>query len=68
MENNTNNTARKVSARALVNNSGCDIRDFDRYFLAVVNEGAELPEELADLFVVEVIEVADGFRGIINAA
>lgn len=56
----------KTSQTILVNNTGEDFGEFAEYFVACVRDGAELPEELADLFTVDVIEVADGMRGIVE--
>jgi len=38
----------------IVNNSGCDIRPFDRVFLAAY-DSRSLPEELADLFTIRFV-------------
>ena len=40
----------------LVNNTDADIRDFEGYFIDSVNNGSPLPEEIADLFTLEVLE------------
>lgn len=52
----------------LVNNTGCDIRDFDAEIIAAVRNGGTLPEELADLFDLKVIIVDGEVRGILNPA
>jgi len=55
----------------LVNNTGADIRDFDAAIIAHVNDRVDLPEAIADLFEVEILEGynADGSnRGIVNWA
>lgn len=55
----------------LVNNTGADIRDFEAALIAHVNEGVALPEAIADLLTVKILEAynADGSnRGIVNWA
>lgn len=60
--------SKRYSNVILVNNTGCDIRDFDAEIIAAVRNGGRLPEELADLFTLTIIEVDDGIRGILNPA
>ena len=52
----------------LVNNSGSDIRDFEVVIINAIKSGEGLPEELADLFTLDVIEANGKARGILNAA
>lgn len=52
----------------LVNNTGCNIKDFDSVLINCVKNNKPLPEELADLFTLEVITVDNEYRGILNAA
>ena len=63
MSNNGNNIM-------LVNNTGLDLTGlgFDKVIIEVIRERAELPEEIADLFVLEIIEVDGQTRGILNMA
>jgi hypothetical protein len=66
-----NTTApRKTSKVIMVNNTGEDLRTFgfDAYILAFIRFGTPLPEEMDDLFTVELYEAADGVRGIVNWA
>ena len=61
----------KLSNVALVNNTNADTyyhADFRRIFIASIINGTSLPEEIADLFSLKVIEVEDGLRGIIDFA
>jgi hypothetical protein len=58
------NTANTV----LVNNTCADVSKFDSIFIACVTENKSLPEELADLFTLEVITVNGSARGILNFA
>lgn len=51
----------------LVNNTGSDIRMFDAELLQAVETGV-LPEELQDVFILQVIEVEGEKRGILNFA
>jgi hypothetical protein len=51
----------------LVNNTSADIRYFERAFLAAVDSGGQLPEELRDLFSLRIISDEKGRpRGIID--
>jgi hypothetical protein len=52
----------------LVNNTRSDIRDFDTVFIECVRNNKPLPEELADLFTLEVVEIDGERRGTIRAA
>lgn len=52
----------------LVNNTCCNISDFDAILNDCVKNKAALPEELADLFTLEIIEVDGALRGILNIA
>ena len=53
----------------LVNNTSCDLRMFSAAIIAGVKDGSGLPEELADLFTLEIISNDDGTpRGILRAA
>jgi len=57
-----------TSKTILANNTGADLRMFESHLIAVVKDGTPLPEELADLLVVTIIEAADGRRGIVTWA
>lgn len=66
-----NTTApRKTSKVIMVNNTGENLRTFghEAHILAFIRFGTPLPEEMADLFTVELYEAADGVRGIVNWA
>ena len=58
----------KLSKIALVNNTNADTSDFRTIFGSSIINGTALPEEIADLFDLKVIEVEDGLRGILNFA
>lgn len=58
----------KLSKIALVNNTNADTSDFRTIFVSSIINGTALPEEIADLFDLKVIEVEDGLRGILNFA
>lgn len=45
---------------AVVNNTGCDISDFDKEIFAAIKATGTLPEELQDIFVATRIEDKDG--------
>lgn len=50
------------------NNTNADIRDFDNIIIDCVKNNKSLPEELADLFTLDIIEVDGLPRGILNFA
>lgn len=52
----------------LVDNTHGSIRMFEKHFIALVKDGTPLPEEIADLFEVKIIEVDGKPRGIVNFA
>lgn len=52
----------------LVNNTGLDIRLVEADILAAINSGDDLPDDLADIFVLTMIEVDDRPRGILDLA
>ncbi len=52
----------------LVNNTNCDIRIFDRVILDCIDNNTPLPEELADLFVLQIVVVDGRNRGILTMA
>lgn len=56
----------KLSKVALVNNTNADTSEFSGIFITSIINGTALPEEIADLFDLKVIEVEDGLRGILN--
>lgn len=56
---------RDNASRKLVNNTGADTQAWDAAFLAAVDNGGQLPEELADLFAVIVLEDSNGRWGVI---
>jgi hypothetical protein len=58
----------KLSKVALVNNTNADTSEFSAIFVSSIINGTALPEEIADLFDLKVIEVEDGLRGILNFA
>lgn len=58
----------KFSHVILVNNTGADIRGFDDAIISAIRGGVSLHEELADTFDLKIIQVEDGFRGILNWA
>ena len=58
----------KLSKIALVNNTNADTSDFRAIFVSCIVNGTALPEEIADLFDLKVIEVEDGLRGILDFA
>jgi hypothetical protein len=58
----------KLSKVALVNNTNADTSEFSSLFIASIVNGTPLPEEIADLFHLKVIEVEDGLRGILDFA
>ncbi len=63
-----NNNGGKVSKVAYVNRTGADIRFLDHMILHAVKTGTELPEDIADIFTLEIIEVEDGIRGLLDFA
>jgi hypothetical protein len=58
----------KLSKVALVNNTNADTSEFSSIFVASIINETPLPEEIADLFNLRVIEVEDGLRGILDFA
>ena len=53
----------------LANNTGCDIRVFEAQIISAVCNGDGIPEELADLFALEITTNGDGTpRGILTLA
>lgn len=52
----------------LVNNTGVDVRDFEAALFASINTGAELPEEIADIFTLRTFEVNGQRRGVVEFA
>jgi hypothetical protein len=52
----------------LVNNTCADISNFTNIFINAIITNSDLPEEIADLFSLEIINVEDGIRGILNFA
>ena len=52
----------------LVNNTGADIRNFDTAIISAIKNNTSLPEEIADLFNLEIISVNGKPRGILTAA
>lgn len=52
----------------LVNNTGADIRNFDTTIISAIKNNTSLPEEIADLFNLEIISVNGKPRGILTAA
>ena len=60
-------TDRKI---AYVNNTGCDVRMFDEVIMsAIYADSTELPEEIADLFVLKYVRISDNeHRAILYAA
>jgi hypothetical protein len=58
----------KLSSVALVNNTNADTSEFRGIFITAIINGSPLPEEIADLFNLRVIEVEDGLRGILDFA
>lgn len=53
----------------LINNTGCDIRGaVEEAVRAAANSGTDLPEELADLFTLTVIEVNGETRARLDPA
>jgi hypothetical protein len=67
--NKTNNGRNKMFSNViLVNNTGADLSKFENEFISAVRNGGNLPEELADLFTLNIITVEDGLRGILDFA
>lgn len=52
----------------LVNNTGADIRIVEPAILEAIATGTALPDDLSDLFTLEVITIAGQVRGILNFA
>lgn len=66
----TTTEPRKTSKVIIANNTGEDLRvfGFEAHILAFVRYGTPLPEEMADIFTVELYDAADGVRGIVRWA
>ena len=58
----------KLSKVSIVHNTNADTSEFRDIFIYCIINGTALPEEIADLFDLKVIEVEDGLRGILNFA
>ncbi len=52
----------------IVNNTGTDISWLIPVFIDCVRNGSPIPEEVADLFILKVIEVSGQKRGIVDFA
>ena len=58
----------KTSNIILVNNTNSDISAFDKIFINAIKTNSPLPDEIADLFDLKIIDAEDGVRGILNFA
>ena len=56
------------AAFLLVNNTGCDLQNFEPIVQACIRTGDTLPDELADLFTLDVRTVNGQVRGFLNLA
>lgn len=63
---NNETTAHQLSKVAYVDNVQGATRDFSDKIIVAIKNGGKLPEELANLFTIIIVEVEDGIRGIIN--
>lgn len=65
-----NTNARETHRLALVNNTDADLRDMglDELIIEGIRNGSGLPEDVADLFHLEIIEVEGKARGILTWA
>lgn len=50
------------------NNTGSDVRQFDKIIIDCVKNDKPLPEEIADIFTLDIIEVDGLPRGILRFA
>ena len=60
------NNGRKISTRAIFNCTGADIDFASEAILDAIKTGTDLPEEIADLLTLTVVDGDDGIRGRIN--
>lgn len=56
----------EISATAYVDNVQGATRGFHAQIMDAIRNGTELPEEIRDLFDIEIIAVHDGLRGIVH--
>lgn len=60
--------ATKFSEIILFNRAGADTRMFDAAILDCIRNSKPLPDEIADLFTLTPVEVADGTRFVLDWA
>ena len=57
-----------ISAVAYVNNTDADLSMFHPLIMDTIKNGTTIDEDFSDLFSLNIVQVADGVRGIINWA
>jgi len=58
----------QVSAVAYANNTDADLSMFHPLIMDAIKNGTPIDEDFSDLFSLNIVQVADGVRGIINWA
>jgi hypothetical protein len=58
----------QVSTVAYANNTDADLSMFHLIIMDAIKNGITIDEDFSDLFTLNIVQVADGVRGIINWA